>query len=653
MRRQRFLIFLLIFLVGLVFSGITIHASDDNIVTSHNGSGKYQYLETVESLQLHEYVYYQKDLGQTSTSLDKTPDGEDKNAAGKGGGGLLIKDKFYGQQINVLMGKATSNMKVVSWGYTTSSRYELRDVINLAKDYERNHPGWKVIGGINADFFDMQGTGKLPYQPLGPMISDGEVTRAGGSNNYSLMVGFKNKGQPDDLVVKKYIHTNGTLDEYVGGFILTIYDENGNEIKTFTVDNYNKAAGENQISIYYANWSSEQKIVPQAINSSGNVFVVENAEKALANSSNDFYGRGVITSTEPKELGEKEFAIVSRNPEATELLKVGTKVRVMRTFTGPYSEVEELAVGHGYLIHDGEESQLLNESYYYTRAPRSIVGIKADGTIVMLTIDGRQPDKNMFGATQEEMVAIMKYYGCVGAYNLDGGGSTTMIIRRGNSFEVVNSPSDNSVRRVANAIFFVVYEPEFTSNPIEINRNSVSIKVDILDAKGVDVKNLYVELNGEINKVENGIVSFDNLMPNTQYLYTFYYDTGDGNLIKTISGGSVKTAKRTGQVKNISYEEKGSELIVTVEFDDPDNSITRARVFVGDNAAYVNSNIAIIRNAQKQTDGSYHFTIVYRVDLQNLKGYFEITLKNPPLKLHNYVDFAKSKQTIIINEILK
>ncbi|HOA63766.1 MAG TPA: hypothetical protein PKO43_02665, partial [Bacilli bacterium] len=195
--------------------------------------------------------------------------------------------------------------------------------------------------------------------------------------------------------------------------------------------------------------------------------------------------------------------------------------------------------------------------------------------------------------------------------------------------------------------------PEFTSNPIEINRNSVSIKVDILDAKGVDVKNLYVELNGEINKVENGIVSFDNLMPNTQYLYTFYYDTGDGNLIKTISGGSVKTAKRTGQVKNISYEEKGSELIVTVEFDDPDNSITRARVFVGDKAAYVNSNIAIIRNAQKQTDGSYHFTIVYRVDLQNLKGYFEITLKNPPLKLHNYVDFAKSKQTIIINEILK
>ena len=91
MRRQRFLIFLLIFLIGLVFSGITIHASDDNIVTSHNGSGKYQYLETVESLQLHEYVYYQKDLGQTSTSLDKTPDGEDKNAAGKGGGGLLIK----------------------------------------------------------------------------------------------------------------------------------------------------------------------------------------------------------------------------------------------------------------------------------------------------------------------------------------------------------------------------------------------------------------------------------------------------------------------------------------------------------------------------------------------------------------------------------
>ena len=150
MKRQKVFMFLLGLILVLTAQCVVIEASD--AMTSHDGLGIYQFLETVESKQLHQNLYYQKDLGQTKTMLDKTPTGGDKNAAGQGGGGLLQKDVFYGQQINILMGKASKDMKVVSWGYTTSSKYQLRDVVSLARDYELNHPGWKVVAGINADF---------------------------------------------------------------------------------------------------------------------------------------------------------------------------------------------------------------------------------------------------------------------------------------------------------------------------------------------------------------------------------------------------------------------------------------------------------------------------------------------------------------------
>lgn len=651
MKRQKVFMFLLGLILVLTAQCVVIEASD--AMTSHDGLGIYQFLETVESKQLHQNLYYQKDLGQTKTMLDKTPAGEDKNAAGQGGGGLLQKDVFYGQQINILMGKASKDMKVVSWGYTTSSKYQLRDVVSLARDYELNHPGWKVVAGINADFFDMQGNGNLPYQPIGPMISNGEVIRSIGSHNYSLMVGFKNKGQADDLVVKKYLHTKGSLDEYVTDFILSIYDENNEVINNFIVNKHNEPAPEGEISLYNANWSADKKIIAQEINSNGEVFVIEKAEKALANDVDDFYGRGVITSQEAKVLGEGEFAIVSNNDEVNKLLVIGTKVRVSRQFVGPYSEVEELAVGHGYLLHEGEESPLLNESYYYTRAPRSIVGIKEDGTIVLATIDGRQADKNMYGATQEEMVAIMKYYGCVGAYNLDGGGSTTMIIRKGNTFQVVNSPSDGSARRVANAIFFVVYDPDFTSIPLNVGRNHVEIAVDIKDNKGYEIEEIYVGIEYQLNKVENGKVLFTNLTRNTEYEYIIYYKEKGGDLKKTAVGGLITTAKKAGTIKSISYTEKNSDLIVEVEFDDPDGSITRAQVYVGDKSAYINSGQAIVRKVLTDGLNDIKVQVVYRVDLNNFEGYFEIRLNNPHLKLHNYIDFQASKHQNKINQLLR
>jgi hypothetical protein len=83
------------------------------------------------------------------------------------------------------------------------------------------------------------------------------------------------------------------------------------------------------------------------------------------------------------------------------------------------------------------------------RNPRSIAGVRADGTVLFITIDGRRPGWSL-GATLHEAAATARALGATDAVNLDSGGSTTMTIRK----RVVNRPSDpRGERPVANGLF--------------------------------------------------------------------------------------------------------------------------------------------------------------------------------------------------------
>ncbi|MBP1661735.1 MAG: hypothetical protein H6P95_2927 [Candidatus Aminicenantes bacterium] len=65
------------------------------------------------------------------------------------------------------------------------------------------------------------------------------------------------------------------------------------------------------------------------------------------------------------------------------------------------------------------------------------MGVRADGRIVLVAVDGRQPELSV-GMTIAELAALLIELGAVEAVNMDGGGSTTMAVRG----KVVNSPSD-------------------------------------------------------------------------------------------------------------------------------------------------------------------------------------------------------------------
>ena len=65
--------------------------------------------------------------------------------------------------------------------------------------------------------------------------------------------------------------------------------------------------------------------------------------------------------------------------------------------------------------------------------PRTVIGQRADGAVLMLVIDGRQA--HSLGATYKDCIEVMLKYGAVNAGNLDGGSSTTLVYEG----KVVNS----------------------------------------------------------------------------------------------------------------------------------------------------------------------------------------------------------------------
>jgi exopolysaccharide biosynthesis protein len=79
-----------------------------------------------------------------------------------------------------------------------------------------------------------------------------------------------------------------------------------------------------------------------------------------------------------------------------------------------------------------------------TRHPRSAVGITADGrTLLMMAVDGRQEGYSR-GVSLGELGSMMLHYGALHAINLDGGGSTALVVKDmdSGSYSLLNRPSD-------------------------------------------------------------------------------------------------------------------------------------------------------------------------------------------------------------------
>ncbi len=82
-------------------------------------------------------------------------------------------------------------------------------------------------------------------------------------------------------------------------------------------------------------------------------------------------------------------------------------------------------------------------------APRTAIGQRTDGAVLLLAIDGRQ--LSSVGATLKDVQDIMVEYGAHNAANLDGGSSTTLVY----DDRLINSPSSQYGPRYVPSAFIV------------------------------------------------------------------------------------------------------------------------------------------------------------------------------------------------------
>jgi exopolysaccharide biosynthesis protein len=109
-------------------------------------------------------------------------------------------------------------------------------------------------------------------------------------------------------------------------------------------------------------------------------------------------------------------------------------------FNSPDGKIYHAISGNQMLLERGQETAGLDGK----PEPRTAVGLDRRGrTLILVVVDGRQSGFSE-GATLAELAAILKEHGAYYGMNLDGGGSSTLVMEVGGP-QVLNSPIDNNI----------------------------------------------------------------------------------------------------------------------------------------------------------------------------------------------------------------
>lgn len=251
--------------------------------------------------------------------------------------------------------------------------------------------------------------------------------------------------------------------------------------------------------------------------------------------------------------------------------------------------VLEAVASFGDIFEDGHARSDLDNS---TRASRTAIGIKADGTVVMMMVDGRQAPYSV-GMTMAEVGATMESLGCVQAVNLDGGGSSTFATQREGESENSTSagltlrcrPSDGYERKVSNTIMVLskaqptgqfdhavltpnaeVYTPgstvQFSAAGVDAAGGSADVPKDavwtVLSGKGtIDAKGLLNTAADTCGEVTVGLKSGGKIVGKTSIQVQWPDKLGFTNSSVSIDFGETSdlTFKPTWQGREVKYKD--------------------------------------------------------------------------------------------------
>ncbi len=132
-------------------------------------------------------------------------------------------------------------------------------------------------------------------------------------------------------------------------------------------------------------------------------------------------------------------------------LNLGQSVELDYSIDKPWNSIRHAVCGGPRLLENGKTSingkeEKFDSSIVNGRHPRTAVALTFDGDLLFIVVDGRS--KRSAGMKLDELASYLRTIGARHAINLDGGGSSSMIVKG----RTVNSPSDGGERRISNGI---------------------------------------------------------------------------------------------------------------------------------------------------------------------------------------------------------
>ena len=309
--------------------------------------------------------------------------------------------------------------------------------VNMA--IRNTRPGHEVVAAVNGDFFMTSPTNEVGL-PLSGQVRNDELVLSG-HNRACLVLDENNRPYVDRLTF------SGRVTSGDHSFALNLV---------------------NRMRYAYENIAANQSFLftrsygPVTFDAatSGKMVLLRPAEgdfRWLANGVEHCVIEDIFDAQGSRTIPDGKAILWLKGSYANQVdwMNVGDVLDISFSFklnNGPQDvNIHQLIGGSNHIIM--QNGQFMED--WAERHPRTAIGFNADSTrLYFVVVDGRH--MTSVGVTLLEMKGIFDALGAVTAVNLDGGGSSCMVVND----EVLNHPSDGTVRAVGNGCLLVSLAPE-------------------------------------------------------------------------------------------------------------------------------------------------------------------------------------------------
>lgn len=315
--------------------------------------------------------------------------------------------------------------------------------------------GYRVVAAVNGDFFNSAGV------PIGLVVENGLPETGNVKENAFAILedGSYYISNRPELTFTVENQTRGErvsltrLNKKLGGQSVHLYTSDFSTVSTRVTDSV---------------WAVRLEIIEGDLSIGGEL--TAEVTEVLKNTGAQPIGAGNLILTAKRE---------GSNGDLHSRFRKGDVVTISAQCSDETLTRAQFAMGCGdILIENGAitDDTLWDEAIAGPN-PRTLMGWKADGTLVMTVVDGRQESWSV-GITLRQAAEELLRRGCVYAVNMDGGGSSTMSVRLPGLWEetVVNRPSAGGERDCGCWLLLVTQEaPDGVPAYLHLTENALLV----------------------------------------------------------------------------------------------------------------------------------------------------------------------------------